>query len=339
MKVATGREIRSIADTPNSARQTEELGYDIFSANETTHDPFLSLALAAEHTSQIGLRTSIALAFPRSPMTVAYMAWDLQQFSKGRLALGLGSQVRGHIMRRYSTAWYPPAPRMKEYVQSLKAIWDCWQNGTKLDFKGDYYNFNLMIPLFNPGPIDYPNIPIYLAGVNRNMLKVAGEVCDGVLLHSFNTPKYTREVILPNIEAGAQRSGRSLKDIDINASGFVVTGENEEELEKNKRDTKSHIAVYASTRSYAPVMEVHGWHDVAEKLYRMSVNGQWDVMGDEITDEMLDQFAVIGTYDDIIPKLKASYSDYATSMGFTIPIRGPGDEERLKDMIKELQRD
>ena len=254
------------------------------------------------------------------------------------MVLGLGSQVRGHIVRRYSTPWHPPAPRMREYVQSLRAIWDCWQNGTKLDFKGDYYNINLMVPLFNPGPIEHPHIPIHIAAVNQNMLRVAGEVCDGVLLHTFNTLKYTREVILPNIEAGAKRTGRSLKDIAVTGGGFVVTGKDEEELERNKRATKGRIAVYASTRSYLPVMSIHGWDDIAANLYRMSVEGQWEGMADLITDEILGEFAVIGTYDEIAPKIRSAYGDFASSVGFSIPVRNQEDRERLKEMVRELQR-
>ena len=338
MQVFPERELGPMADTPEFSRQAEELGYDIFHANENKHDPFIRLTLAAANTHSITLRSSIVVAFPRSPTTVAYAAWDLQAFSGGRLVLGLGSQVRGHIVRRYSTPWHPPAPRMREYVQSLRAIWDCWQNGTKLDFKGDYYNINLMVPLFNPGPIEHPHIPIHIAAVNQNMLRVAGEVCDGVLLHTFNTLKYTREVILPNIEAGAKRTGRSLKDIAVTGGGFVVTGKDEEELERNKRATKGRIAVYASTRSYLPVMSIHGWDDIAANLYRMSVEGQWEGMADLITDEILGEFAVIGTYDEIAPKIKSAYGDFASSVGFSIPVRNQEDRERLKEMVRELQR-
>ncbi len=327
-----------MTETPEFSRQAEELGYDIFHANENKHDPFVRLAIAAANTQRITLRSSIVVAFPRSPTTVANAAWDLQAFSGGRLVLGLGSQVRGHIVRRYSMPWYPPAPRMREYVQSLRAIWDCWQNGTKLDFKGDYYNINLMVPIFDPGPLEHPNIPIHIAAINQNMLRVAGEVCDGVLLHNFNTLKYTREAILPNIEAGAKRTGRSLKDIAVTAGGFLVTGKDEEEIERNKRITKGRIAVYASTRSYLPVMSIHGWDDVAAQLYRMSVEGQWEGMADLITDEILGEFAVIGTYDDIVPKIKSAYGDFASSVGFSIPVRNQEDRERLKEMVGELQR-
>ena len=337
MRVATGRGRASLRDVPQAAKKDEELGYDIFTSSETQHEPFLPLVLAAEHTQHIALRTSVAIAFPRSPMAVASLVWDLQAFSGGRVELGLGSQVRGHIVRRFSTSWAPPAPRMREYVQALRAIWKCWQEGTRLNFQGDHYSFSLMSPFFNPGPIEHPHIPVYISAMNTNMLRVAGEVCDGISIHSFTTPKYTREIILPNLEAGAKKAGRSLKDLEISGGGFIVTGETEEELERKKEAARTQIAFYASTRSYHPVMKAHGWDATAEKLYRMSVEGRWESMGREITDEMLDEFAVLGTYDDMVDRVKARYGDYATSIGFSIPIRNQADEEHLKDMIRQLK--
>ena len=258
MKVQTSYTEYSVEGITIAAREAEDRGYDIFSSSETGHNPFLPLVLASEHTERIQLQTSIALSFARSPMDTAYLACDIQNLSQGRFTLGLGSQVRGHIVRRFSMPWTPPAPRMREYIKAVKHIWDCWQNGARLNFAGDYYSFNLMSPFFNPGPIDHPNVQVSIAGVNPNMLKVAGEVCDGVILHSFNTPKYTKEVVLPNLQAGAARSGRSIEDINISAGGFIVTGADEEELEKNKKITKGRISFYASTRSYGDVMKEHG---------------------------------------------------------------------------------
>ena len=337
MKVGTGIESRSVAEVSAAATRAEELGYDYFSSSETGHNPFLPLVLAAEHTERINLRTSIALAFARSPMDTAYLAWDLQAMSNGRFILGLGSQVRGHIVRRYNMEWSAPAARMREYVLALRAVWDCWQNGTKLDFRGDFYNFNLMPPFFNPGPIENPNVKVYVAAVNSRMQRVAGEVCDGVLLHSFNTPKFTREVVVPKLEEGARAAGRSVADLEVSGGGFIVTGATEEEIAANCEATKRRISFYASTRSYAPVMHTHGWHDTAEKLYRMSIDGQWDQMGEQITDEMLDAFAVIGTYDDIVGKIKERYGPYAGSVGFSIPVHTPDDDARLRSMLRSLQ--
>ena len=235
--------------------------------------------------------------------------------------------------------WTAPAQRMREYILALRTIWDCWQNSTKLEFNGDSYYMNLMPPLFNPGPIEHPDIRVRVAAVNPGMLRVAGEVCDGVLLHSFNTGKYTEEVVLPNLARGASKSGRSLEDLKISGGGFIVTGATEEELDANRRATKNRIAFYASTRSYAPVMNVHGWNDTSEKLYRMSVNGEWASMGKEISDEMLQTFAVVGLHDDIVDMVKARYGSYASSADFSIPVRNSDDRDRLRAMVKALRWD
>ena len=338
MQIGTGGDSSSLSSIPEAARRAEEFGYDYFTSSETQHNPFLPIVLAAEHTERIGLRTSIALSFARSPMDTAYIAWDLAALSEGRFVLGLGSQVRGHIVRRFNMNWGSPANRMRDYVLALRAVWDCWQNGTKMDFQSEFYNFNLMPPFFNPGPIDHPGIKVHIAAVNTRMLQVAGEVCDGVLLHSFNTPRHTKEVIMPNLQKGAERAGRSIENLEISGGGFIVTGADEEEIEKNRQITKNRIAFYASTRSYAPVMNTHGWNDTAQKLYRMSVDGEWTKMGAEITDDMLDEFAVTDTYGGIVGKIKERHGVYASSVGFSIPTPNSDEEQRLKNMLAELRR-
>ena len=196
---------------------------------------------------------------------------------------------------------------------------------------------DLMPPFFNPGPIEDPDIKVYVAAVNPRMLRVAGELCQGVLLHSFNTPKYTTEVVLPSLAEGAARAGRSPDDVEISGGGFIVTGANEEEIEKERRATKARIAFYASTRSYSPVFETHGWADTAQKLYRMSIEGRWNEMAGEITDEMLDTFAVVGDYDDIVDRIGERYGRYATSVAFSIPTKTSEDRERLRDLVRQLQ--
>jgi probable F420-dependent oxidoreductase len=319
-----------------SARRAERLGFDTYSSSETSHNPFVPLAIAAEHTENIGLRTSIALAFARSPMDVAYIGWDLQAMSDGRFTLGLGSQVRGHIVRRFGMNWSAPAPRMREYIQALRHIWNAWQTQEPVKFHGDHFDFNLMPPFFNPGPIEEPDVKVYVSAVNPYMLRIAGEVCDGVLLHGFCTPQYTREVIIPNLEIGAARSGRSLDDFEINAGGFIITGATEEEVESKKAGVKGQISFYASTRSYEAVMSTHGWEDTAARLYRMSVDNRWGEMPDQITDDMLETFAVTGTHDEIVNKLKQAHSNYATSISFDIPTRTGEEEEMLAGMIAEL---
>ena len=320
-----------------SAQRADRLGFDSASSSETNHNPFLPVAIAAGHSENVKLRTSIALAFARSPMDMAYLAWDLQAMSGGRFALGLGSQVRGHIVRRFSMDWSAPAPRMREYIQALRHIWNAWQNREPIRFHGDHYNFNLMPPFFNPGPIENPDLKVFISAVNPYMLRVAGEVCDGVLLHGFCTPKYTRDVIIPNLKIGADRAGRSLDEIEINAGGFIITGETEEEVESKKAGVKGQISFYASTRSYEGVMSAHGWDDTAARLYRMSVDNKWPEMPGQITDDMLETFAVVGTYDEIVDKLKAAHGDYATSISFDFPTSTPEEEERVAAMVAELQ--
>lgn len=337
MRVGTNIRDRGLSQIPEDTTLAERIGYNFISTNETNHNPFLAATLASEHSTTMNVRTSIALAFARSPMDTAYMAWDLQELSGGRFHLGLGSQVRGHIVRRFNMPWGRPAARMRDYILALRAIWDSWQNRGKLDFQGEFFNFNLMPPFFDPGPIENPGIKIYLAAVNERMQQVAGEVCDGVLLHSFNTPKHTQEVVLPNLEKGAAKAGKSLTDLDIHGGGFIVTGANDEKLEASMRETKDRISFYASTRSYAPVMNTHGWNDTAQKLYRMSVDGQWGEMSQEITDDMLDAFAVVGSYDKIVDNIKARYGTFAGSISFSIPTNSPEDEERLKDMVRSLK--
>ena len=337
MKVVASGDLGAPRTIPESARNAEELGYDVFSTSETNHNPFIPLTLAAEHTRRIGLQTSIALAFPRSPTDMAYIAWDIQNLSGGRLRLGLGSQVRGHVVRRFGGTWSSPAARMREYILAMRAVWRCWQDGGKLEFIGEHYKINLMPPFFRPEPIEHPDIDVFLAAVNPRMLEVAGELCQGVFLHSFNTPKYTREVVLPSLERGAAKAGRSLDDIEVSGGGLVVTAATEEALERERLAAKTRIAFYASTRSYAPVMSAHGWDDTAKKLYRMSVEGRWGEMGAQITDDMLDAFAVVGGYDEIVGKIKERYGAYAGSVGLSIPVETPADRERLAGMIRELQ--
>ena len=337
MKVGSRLDGRTPQQIAESARRAERLGFDTYSSSETNHNPFLPLAIAAEHTERVDLRTSIALAFARSPMDVAYIAWDLQAMSNGRFTLGLGSQVRGHIVRRFGMNWSAPAPRMREYIQALRHIWNAWQTQEPVRFHGDHFDFNLMPPFFNPGPIEKPDVKVYVSAVNPYMLRVAGEVCDGVLLHGFCTPKYTRDVIIPNLEIGAKRSGRSLDDFEINAGGFIITGATEEEVESKKAGVKGQISFYASTRSYESVMSTHGWEDTAARLYRMSVDNRWGEMPGQITDDMLETFAVVGTHDEIVDKLKEAHGDYATSISFDIPTSTGEDEEMLAGMVSELQ--
>jgi len=337
VKLDVGMLTHDLTSIPDYARKVEALGYDCLWSAETQHDPFLPLAVAATVTSRIKLGTSIAVAFPRSPMILAHIAWDLAKASGGRFILGLGSQVKGHNERRFSVKFESPAPKMREVVLAMRAIWDTWQNGTKLDFKGRFFRFDLMTPFFNPGPIEHPRIPVYVAGVNPAMCRVAGEVCDGLHVHPFNSPTYLREVVRPAVEEGRAKAGRTHSDFTYVTASFVVVGDTDAELAQQQQAVKQQIAFYASTRTYEPVLAVHGWQDLVPQLHRKSVEGDWKGMADLITDEMLDTYAVIGSYTTIAARLKERYAGLLDRTAFYQPYKQPTlDDPRLPRVIQEF---
>ncbi|MBI4245913.1 MAG: TIGR03617 family F420-dependent LLM class oxidoreductase [Candidatus Rokubacteria bacterium] len=318
------------------ARKMEALGFEGLWCAETQHDPFLPLAVAASVTSRITLGTGIAVAFPRSPMILAHTAWDLQQASGGRFILGLGSQVKAHNERRFSVKFESPGPKLREVVQALRAIWACWHDGTRLDFKGRFYRFDLMTPFFNPGPIAHPTIPVYIAGVNEYMCRVAGEVGDGLHVHPFNSPKYLRECVHPWVEEGLGKSGRARADFTYVAATFVVLGDTEAEQRPAREAVRQQIAFYASTRTYQPVLAVHGWQDLAPKLHRKSVEGDWAGMASLITDEMVDAYAVTGTWETIADRIKERYAGLLDRTAFYTPEPPSLDDPRLPRVVKEF---
>jgi probable F420-dependent oxidoreductase len=307
VKLDIGMLTHDLKGITDYARKVESMGFDCLWSSETQHDPFLPLAVAASATSRITLGTAIAVAFPRSPMILAHIAWDLQAASDGRFILGLGTQVKGHNERRFSVPWGSPGPKLREVVLALRAIWECWQNGTPLNFRGEFYRFDLMTPFFNPGPITHPRIPIFIAGVNQYMCRLAGELCDGLHVHPFHSPKYLREYALPAVEEGLRKSGRKRGDIQLTSSIFVIMGDTEHELAQARQFVKQQIAFYASTRTYEPVLAAHGWQDLTPKLHRKSVEGDWQGMAELISDEMLDAYAITGTYGDLAEKVKNRY--------------------------------
>ena len=304
------------------AKKAEEAGYDAVWAAETSRDPFLPLVLAAEHTDHIGLGTAIAVAFARSPMTLANTAWDLNGFSKGRFHLGLGSQIKPHIEKRFSMPWSHPAPRMREFISAMRAIWDCWQNGTKLDFRGDFYTHTLMTPFFNPGPSEYGPPKVFLAAVGEGMTKVAGEVADGMLVHGFTTELYLREKTLPAVLEGLHASGRSRSDFQLSYPAFVVTGETDEQMEAAAAGTRRQIAFYGSTPAYRGVLELHGWGDLQPELNTLSKRGEWEEMGRLIDDEVLNAFAVVGAPEDVPGLLQKRFGDVVDRLNFYTPYEG-----------------
>ncbi len=336
MKLDVGLMTFDLSAIRDYARRVEEMGFGWLWSAETRHDPFLPLAVAAGATSRIGLGTAIAVAFARSPMILAHIAWDLQKASGGRFVLGLGSQVKAHNERRFSVKWTPPGPRLREVVRALRAIWDCWQHGTRLDFRGESYRFDLMTPFFDPGPIEQPAIPIYIAGVNPYMCRLAGEVGDGLHIHSFHSAKYLRECVQPAVQEGLRQSGRSRADFTFRASTMVALGDTEEELRRSTRAVKKQIAFYASTRTYQPVLAVHGLDDLVPHLHAKSLQGDWDGMADLITDEMLDHFAVVGSLETVGARIRERYAGLYDRTQLYPAFQPALDDPRFARLVKEF---
>ncbi|WP_179473162.1 LLM class F420-dependent oxidoreductase [Mycolicibacterium vinylchloridicum] len=296
--------ISRLALVGDAARELERLGYDGCWTAEISHDPFLPLTLAAEHTTRIELGTSIAVAFARNPMTVANIGWDLQDYSQGRLLLGLGTQIKPHIEKRFSMPWSQPARRMREFVLALHAIWDCWRDGSKLSFDGDFYTHRLMTPMFVPESHPYGSPKIAIAAVGELMTEMCGEVADGLIAHAFTTKRYFDEVTIPALQRGMAKSGRTRGDFQVMAPVFVVTGTDEAEIAAAAVGTRKQIAFYASTPAYRKVLELHGWGDLQTELHRLSLEGQWDGMATLISDDILETFAVVAPLDELARALR-----------------------------------
>ena len=300
------------------AREVEEQGYDGAWSTETGHEPLLILAAAAPTTERLQLGTGIVVAFGRTPMITATMADDVQLLSKGRLLLGLGSQIKPHIEKRYSMPWSHPAARMREYILAMHAIWASWNDGTKLDFRGDFYTHTLMTPFFSPGPNPYGPPKVFLAAVGELMTEVAGEVADGILVHGFTTEQYLREKTLPAVERGFAKGGRSRESFEVSYPGFVVTG-NDAEQETARKMVKAQIAFYGSTPAYRPVLELHGWGDLQPELNGLSKRGEWGTMAGLIDDEVLDAFAVTAEPSDVAGRVRERFGDVIDRFSFYAP--------------------
>ncbi len=319
-----------------AAKAAEALGYDGIVTYEIQNDPFLSLAFAAMATERITLGTGIVVAFPRSPMVVAEIGYDLQRQSHGRFHLGLGAQVKGHNERRFSVPWSPPAPRMREYVESLRAIWRCWEKSEPLHYEGKHYRFTLMTPEFSPPPTGLPRIPISIAAVGPAMLKVAGRVCDGVRLHGFATRKYLEEVCLPKLNEGLALSGRNRRNFEVWGGGFVVTGANDEELQRQMEGIRYRVAFYGSTRSYHHVFRVHGWEDLGMKLHEMSKRGEWKKMPAEVPDDVLRSFAAVATYDELADTLESRFGGVTDTL--TLGFGDEVDRNLVSEILQDVKR-
>ena len=318
------------------ATEAHRRGYDGVWMPEVTHDPFPLLAMVAQRTERISLGTSIALAFARNPMSLAVLANDIQLYSGGRFILGVGSQIRSHITKRFSMPWSAPAERMREYLLAVRAIWHTWQTGEPLRFLGTHYSHTLMTPMFDPGPNPHGTPPIMLAGVGPKMTEVAGEVADGFFVHGFTTERYLREVTLPRLLAGRKLAGHDdLTGFEISGLPFVVTGSNEEQIAAADAAVRKQIAFYGSTPAYRPALDLHGWGEVGEELNAMSKRGRWDEMAGLITDEILDAFAVVAPLDEVAPRLLQRYGDVFTRAGLYTPYAATQDH--LEPIVQQLQ--
>jgi probable F420-dependent oxidoreductase len=310
---------------PDAARAIEAAGYDGIFSFEGPHDGFFPLLLAAEHTERVQLTTAVVIAFARSPMTLAQSAYDLQLASRGRFDLGLGTQIKPHIEKRFSMPWSKPVERMRELVLAIRAIWASWHDGARLDFRGDFYTHTLMTPFFNPGPNPYGLPRVVLGGVGPRMTEVAGEVADGFMVHPFSTEKFMRETTVPALQRGLDTSGRSRDDFEIAFPAMVIVAESDEELAAGRDAMRARLAFYGSTPAYKIVLDAHGWGDLQPELNRITKSGDWKTMGSLITDEIVDTFVVSGAPEQIGPRLQARYGDIVQRVSFDGPSKLTND--------------
>src|ERR687898_1543382 len=323
-----GTSLRSVGETAQAA---ESLGFAGLWTSETKHDAFLPLAIAANETERIELGTSIAIAFSRSPMEMAQTAWDLQDLTGGRFILGLGTQVKAHVRRRFSMPWDKPVARLREYIMALRAIWDSFQSEGSLNFEGDFYRHTLMTPFFNPGPIEQPEIPVFIAGVNTGLARLAGELCDGFHVHPFHSPEYVRRTVKPAIAEGAQKEGRDTGEIELATSVFVITGE---ESSEQREKMRAQISFYASTPTYRTVLEAHGWEEVGERLGTLAREKKWREMPALISDEMLAAFAVEAAPDELGAVLRERYTGLIDRVTLYFPFV-PGERDAFWQTVVE----
>jgi len=333
MKIDTGLG-STLSDIAENAKQLEEQGFDGVVTAELSGDPFLPLILAAEHTERIDLMTSIAVAFSRNPMILANLGNDLQAYSKGRFILGIGSQIAPHITRRFSMPWSQPAARMREFILAMRAIWRCWYDGEKLDFRGDFYTHTLMTPMFTPSNNPHGAPPVLLAAVGPRMTQVAGEVADGMLVHAFTTGRYLRETTLPALEKGFAEGGRRREDFEICCPVFVVTGNDEREWETARTAVSRQIGFYGSTPAYRGVLDAHGWGALQEELNVLSKRGEWQTMGERITDEIVEEFAVVAEPHRVASALKARFGGVVDRLLCTFPFAGETDRQNFFEELR-----
>ncbi|MGE3652395.1 MAG: TIGR03617 family F420-dependent LLM class oxidoreductase [Reyranellaceae bacterium] len=326
---------RDLRLVPDAARAAEAQGYDGVVTLENRHEPFMALGVAAVATETLQLATGVAIAFPRSPMVTASTAWDLQLASRGRFVLGIGPQVRAHNENRFSVKWSPPAPRLREYVKAMRAIWRCWEKGEKLKFEGEHYRFTLMTPNFTPESMGLPMVPVELAAVGPHTLRLAGEVADGVRLHAFCTRTYLEQTVMPKLTEGWAKSGRTRENFEIHGGGFIATGATEEDVAKKVDWVRMRVGFYGSTPAYWPVLEAHGLGDLGRKLNAMSKQGQWAEMTREISDDVVRLFAAVGTHREIA---NAIAERFAGSDSVSASATSEEGADLPPDVIQDIKR-
>jgi probable F420-dependent oxidoreductase len=337
MKVYTTAPLEDPREVRSLFPRLEEIGYDGGFTFEAKHDPFLPLVLAAEHTRRLQLGTAVAIAFARNPMNLANLAYGLQVISEGRFILGLGSQVRPHVEKRFGMPWSRPAVRMRETVEAIQAIFETWEGKADLDFRGEIYRHTLMIPAFDPGPNPFGPPRVFIGGFGPRMTEVAGEVADGFIAHPFTTRRSLLENTLPALERGLARSGRSLEQLEIVCGTLVVTADDELQFERIKTAARKQLAFYGSTPAYSPTLDVHGWGDLHSELNRLSKQGRWDEMTGCISDEILEEIAVVGPRHEIADRLRARLRGIADGVSLTHN-RAP-DPDHWADVVADLKRD
>ncbi|MEP5766502.1 MAG: TIGR03617 family F420-dependent LLM class oxidoreductase [Halieaceae bacterium] len=324
-----------LGQAAEESRRLRDIGYDGLYTLEGPGDPFLPLAIASEHCPEMTIATGIAVAFPRNPSHIAYQAWDLQRFSGGRFMLGIGSQVRAHIEKRFGIEFNPPATRMREYIQAVKAFFNCWQHDVPLDFQGQFYRHTLMTPMFNPGPLDCGPPPILLGAMGPRMTEIAGEVADGLIVHPFNTLPFLEQQQYPSLQRGLEQAGRSEDDFILQIAGICVTGSSEEEYRAAETTVRGLLAFYGSTPAYLPPMQAIGYEALQPELNKLSKQGRWEDMAGLIDDDFLKAFAVCGEPDTIAPQLRQKYGDRATRLSIYAPYALP--DESWRGIISQLK--
>ena len=337
MKFDASLLVHKLEQMPALARFADDAGFNGIWTFETAHEPFLPLVLAAEHSSRLSLGTSIAVAFPRSPTILAQIAWDLARYSKGRFILGLGTQVKGHNERRFGIKWEKPVEKMREVILAIRAIWNCWQNRTRLDFRGDFFNLTLMTPFFSPEPHEHARIPVFVAGVNPRMCQLAGELCEGFHAHPLHSARYLQERVLPNIEIGLKQSGRERNSIELSSSIFVIPTD-DPQVERYQSKIREQISFYASTPPYRPVFNLEGWGGVADRLKELAARDQWHEMPSLITDEMLERFAVYGTWAELPEKVLKKYHGLLDRVSYYFPLVPGENEAKWRATAAEFKR-